>query len=161
YGIDPAHVGALGDSAGGHLVAMLADANDYPDDGSCPIAGSSQIQAAVVDYAPLDLRALRRYPESVHEAGRAVVGVEPRRDPALVASASPITHVDADDPPMLVMHATHDHVIPVADSREFAAALKAAGVPSLYVEIDDVRVQHGFLVLGNGWILRRTTCTTM
>jgi acetyl esterase/lipase len=161
YAIDPARVGAIGDSAGGHLVAMLADADDFVDDGSCPLAGSSQIQAAVVDYAPLDLRAWRRYPESIQDAVHAVVGVEPRRNPALVAAASPITHVDANDPPMLVMHATHDHVIPVADSREFAAALKAADVPSIYVEVDDPRIQHGFLVLGNGGILRRTTCTTI
>lgn len=162
YGIDQQHVAAIGDSAGGHLVALLAAADDLPDDGSCPYSAvSARIDAAVLDYAPLDLRAWRRYPPSIREAVHALIGVDPALDPTRAAAASPITHVDAGDPPMLVLHATHDHVIPVEDSREFAEALRAAHVPSLYVEVPDPLVQHGFLVLGSGAILRRSTCSTM
>ena len=160
YDIDPTRVAAIGDSAGGHIAAMLAVASDVPDDGTCAITSeSSSLTSAVIDYAPLDLRASKRYPPSIQQAVRYLVGGDPLENAEKTSLASPITHVDAGDPPMLIIHGAADHVVPVEDSREFAAALASAHVPSLYVEL--AGMQHGFLVLGSGGILRRSTCTTM
>ncbi|MEO7092182.1 MAG: alpha/beta hydrolase [Polyangiales bacterium] len=161
YAIDPARVGALGDSAGGHLAAMLAVAGDLAGDGTCSIVDQpDDVQAAVVDYAPLDLRTFRRYPESIQLATKYLLGgKEPANHPDLTALASPATHVDEKDPPMLLLHGTNDRVVPFEESRDFARVLEKAHVPHLYVELPNI--PHGFLVLGSGFILRKSTCTTM
>ena len=161
YRIDPRRVGAIGDSAGGHLVAMLATADDLADDASCPAGGTSRIQSAVVDYAPLDLRASRSYPPSIQLAMRILLGADPAADADRAAWASPITHLDAGDPPLLIVHAAHDRTVPVESSRAFAEAATRAGVRSLYLELASPSLGHGFLVLGSGEVLRRSTCTTM
>lgn len=44
------------------------------------------------------------------------------------AAASPMTYVDANDPPYLVVHGTADCTVPRAQSAALAAALRAASV---------------------------------
>jgi dipeptidyl aminopeptidase/acylaminoacyl peptidase len=46
-----------------------------------------------------------------------------------VKAASPAAQVDAKDPPMLLIHGTDDKVVPVTQSQQLAATLKAAHVP--------------------------------
>jgi acetyl esterase/lipase len=160
YGIDPARVAAVGDSAGGHIAVMLAVAGDVPGDGTCPVQDQpADVSAAIAYYAPLDLRTFRRYPESIQLATRCLIGADPKKSADLLAMASPGTHLDGDDPPILLLHGTPDPVIPVAESRDFDHALEKAGVPHAFVEMKGM--PHGFLVLGAGEILRKSTCTTM
>jgi dipeptidyl aminopeptidase/acylaminoacyl peptidase len=42
--------------------------------------------------------------------------------------ASPLTHVTADDPPMLLMHGDQDTIVPIKQSEIMESALKQAGV---------------------------------
>jgi dipeptidyl aminopeptidase/acylaminoacyl peptidase len=51
--------------------------------------------------------------------------------------ASPITHISADDPPVLLLHGAADRVVPAQQAVEFAAALKAAGVDSTLTILPD------------------------
>ena len=44
------------------------------------------------------------------------------------AQASPITYVAKGDPPFLILHGDQDRLVPLAQSEEFADALKKAGV---------------------------------
>ena len=60
--------------------------------------------------------------------------------PAVLAAASPITMVDASDPPMLLIHGARDQP---EESREFASRLRASGVPVEFLLIPDV--EHGFI----------------
>ena len=161
YDVDVARVAAFGDSAGGHLAAMLAVAGEVPGDGTCAITDEpDDVQAAVVDYAPLDLRTFRRYPESIQLATKYLLGGrDPGKHRAETALASPATHIDANDPPLLLLHGTNDRVVPFEESRDFARLLETSHVPHLYVELP--AIPHGFLVLGSGHILRKSTCTTM
>jgi dipeptidyl aminopeptidase/acylaminoacyl peptidase len=52
--------------------------------------------------------------------------------------------VTPDAPPFLLFHGVDDTVIPVDESRRFDAALRAAGAPSLLVEVTGDEGQHGF-----------------
>ena len=50
---------------------------------------------------------------------------------ANAVAASPITYITKDDPPFLIIHGDEDATVPVSQSRLFATALKAAGVPPI------------------------------
>ena len=57
--------------------------------------------------------------------------------------ASPVHYVDAKDPPLFLMHGDKDVTVPLAQSQQFEAALKAAGVRTQLVVIPGV---------GHSWI---------
>jgi len=57
--------------------------------------------------------------------------------------ASPVYYVDAKDPPVFLMHGDKDVTVPLAQSQQFEAALKAAGVPTRLVVVPGV---------GHSWI---------
>ena len=164
--IDPARVAVMGLSAGGHLAALAALAGNDVGEGAASLdegcASSDQpatVSAGVSFYGPTDLREERRYPASLKTAVRAFLAGDPATYSARAALASPVTHVDADDPPVLVLHGDADRMVPVEDSRQLAAALAEAKVPSLYVEMP--KLPHGFLLFGDGAVLRRSMCTTL
>ena len=57
--------------------------------------------------------------------------------------ASPVHYVDAKDPPIFLMHGDKDQTVPLAQSQEFEAALKSAGVTTRLVVVPGV---------GHSWI---------
>jgi acetyl esterase/lipase len=57
--------------------------------------------------------------------------------PEQYADLSPIDRLHADAPPMLLIHGTHDSLVPVQESREFfAAASKVVRARCVYAEIE-------------------------
>ncbi|MGZ0164498.1 MAG: sulfatase-like hydrolase/transferase [Planctomycetales bacterium] len=128
YRIAPEHVGAIGGSAGGHLVAMLAftAASDELEP-SGPYKGlSTRVQAVVPMYGVHDVRLRAREKSSdLSEA-----------DAELCRQASPVTYITSDDPPALILHGTKDALVPVEQSRILHASLKAANVPTELIVIE-------------------------
>lgn len=114
--IDPERIGAIGGSAGGHLAAMLALTGPDLDP---PGEGSTRIQCAVDLYGPV-LCFEQRKEISMFRQTRAEA-------PELYKQADPRSHIDKDDPPLLILHGTADKTVAVADSEALAAALKKAG----------------------------------
>jgi dipeptidyl aminopeptidase/acylaminoacyl peptidase len=53
-------------------------------------------------------------------------------------SASPLTHVSADDPPFLILHGDADRLVPLEQSKRLDAALRAAGVASTLMVLPGV-----------------------
>lgn len=144
-GLDGSRFAALGFSAGGHLVSMLATAADRRalDEGSCPISDiSPAVRAGVSFYGPHDLRAPLRVGPGAEAAIRNFLGVSRHQDPALTELASPITHVDPRDPPMLLVHGVRDRIVEIDQSRRMARALRRANVNVDQVELPHHR--HGF-----------------
>lgn len=114
--LDPDRIGAIGGSAGGHLAAMLALTGPELDP---PGEGDTRIRCAVDLYGPVlwfEQRDLSMFRKTRAEA------------PQLYREASPLSHIDRDDPPLLILHGTADKTVAVADSEALAAALAAAGV---------------------------------
>lgn len=137
--IDPDHIGVIGGSAGGHLAAMVVLTG--PDAGLDPPGPygeySCRVQAGVDLYGPADLL---HWPPN-----RPSLGMLPgtrAEQPELYRLASPTTHADKDDPPLLILHGTADKTVPVEQSELLAAALKQAGLPHELLVIPDA--PHSF-----------------
>jgi len=123
FGIDPARLGAVGGSAGGQLAALLAT------EGSGPLDQGSRVAAAVAWAGPMDLHP-SQFPAETQGYISAFLACAPancRED--TIDAASPIDHLDASDPPMLIAHGDVDLLIPLNQAQRMDAALQAAGVP--------------------------------
>lgn len=122
YGIDRERIGAVGDSAGGHLALMLAVTRPHDQlegDGDWPDT-SSAVGAVVSWYGPTDLGA-----GDLSAIGRGIVNAflgtsAPNADAPDAAApnadrvrkASPITYVHSGQPPILLLQGTNDALIP-------------------------------------------------
>ncbi|HSJ57362.1 MAG TPA: alpha/beta hydrolase [Anaerolineae bacterium] len=74
---------------------------------------------------------LRRGVPLPHELG----GCAPDELPAMYELGSPLNHVGAHCPPTLLLHGTHDFIVPVESARALYEKLLAAGVPAAYLEL--------------------------
>ncbi len=105
YGIDTDNIGAIGLSAGGHLTALLATSNGAKElEGEGGNARfSSEIQAAVPMGAQTDLQSQRtREISAAEDRGkiwRQFLGGAMEDTPATYRLASPLVHLDKEDPP--------------------------------------------------------------
>jgi acetyl esterase/lipase len=134
YGIDPARIGGFGGSSGGHLVSMLGTLDGAGDaEDQDPVnRQSSRLQCVVAAAAPSDLGRIRT--ERGLAAVTSFVGMPaPGAGPGSTEhktfrGASPVTHVSADDAPMLLMHGDADETVPFEQSELMDAALRQAGV---------------------------------
>ncbi len=142
FGIRPGRIAGLGESAGGHLVALLGT-TDTRDNTDPELARYSSRLNAVVDlYGPADL--------TQPLTDLLFFGITPRQlvdnfvgpDPARRREASPRWHIDGQTPPFLIMHGAKDALVPVEQSRNFYAALQKAGRTSTYIEFPEEN--HGF-----------------
>jgi acetyl esterase/lipase len=133
-GVDPGRVVALGQSAGGHLAALLGTTGDE----------DSRVQAVVDFYGPSDLERLplARVRRLRHEPVHAFLGDDPARPSEAAREASPIHRVRGDTAPMLLIHGTSDLWVPLEQSEELAEALQAARVKHRLIRVDGAR--HGF-----------------
>ncbi len=132
YGYGADKIGAIGDSAGGHLVAMLGVTPDDPDlEGDEGNPGvSSRVQAVADYFGPTDLIAL---------GASATTGPIPQllggpvdQNKEKARQASPLFLVTAAACPFVIVHGDSDKLVPIQQSIDFYNALQKAGVPSQF-----------------------------
>lgn len=153
-GIDPENIGAIGDSAGGHLALLLAlmDGSGPFDDGGGNPGPSSKVNAVVNLFGPtefpswqprpLGMADIRRgFGESFDDLLVDFVGTADRTA-AVMKEVSPVTYIDAGDPPVLTFHGDKDPLVPVDQARVLHDALDKAGVPNRLVVVE--KAAHGW-----------------
>jgi acetyl esterase/lipase len=142
-GIDPERIVFTGFSAGGHVAASLLtrfDASVY-DPVDIADAAPARPDALVAIYPVVSMD-----PAIAHIGSRdRLIGAKP--DAALTALYSPEQNVRKDMPPLFLLHAEDDDVVPVANSMRLHQAARDAGTP---VEA------HYFEMGGHGFGLMKT-----
>ncbi len=140
YGGDPSRLFVMGHSAGGYNAAMLGVAPEFlAARGLSP----ASLRGVVALAAPLT------FDPAEWESTRDVFGLKPGE----TAAARPIKRARADAPPFLLLHGTGDRTVGDHNSRNFAAAMNAAGADAraiLYEGTDHLGVVTCF-VWGLRW----------
>lgn len=148
--LDPERFATWGSSAGAHLAALLGASGGVAafEDANLGNAGVSSGVRAVVDwYGPTDFR--RMDAQTVdgcesqnHDGGDSpeslLVGcsIQEASCKSKVDAASPLSYVDAKDPPYLIMHGTNDCTVATGQSNLLDDALRAKGATSMLVLVD-------------------------
>ena len=111
FKVDESRIALVGESAGGHLVALVGAREGR----------KLGIAAVVPYYAPCDFEARMLNPDKTERAVPTVaafLGFKQVDDQArrLMREASPITHVNRDMPPFLLIHGNKDVTVPYDQS---------------------------------------------
>lgn len=150
YHIDPEHVTLLGDSSGGHTVAMAAlTGEESRFNIGAHLEQSTKVNACVIFYGPNDL--LNLVPDRLQEGkklrpGEGEFPFEAREifqedflaDPeGMLADASPINYISSAEklPPFLFLQGDDDPIIPMAQGLRFCDKVRECGGRAEFVKI--------------------------
>ena len=138
YGFDKNRFAVMGFSAGGHLASLLGlSKNNNVDKFFIPGTNKSFSIKAVVDfYGPAEFILFpgadnEKSPEGI------LIGAAPLSRPDLAKAASPVTYVDKNDPPFLIIHGEKDNIVSPKQSHLLKAWLNVAGVPNELIIVKD------------------------
>lgn len=143
YGLDADHIGVWGSSAGAHLALMLGLSSGVPElegDVGPHTKESSRVAAVVNFFGVTELLAILETssgydptrsddPAALLLGGAIIKNIEKARQ------ASPITYVDANDPPVMTVHGTKDRTVPYDQAVRLHDALAKHSVPNYLITV--------------------------
>ena len=143
YGYPASRVVIAGSSAGAHLAALVGVSNRERElEGSvgADTAQPSDVQAIVSLFGASNLTTIlgQSTPHGLDVRVPALdllLGGQPESVPELARLASPVFHVDATDPPLLLLHGDQDTQMPINQSHELEGAYEKLGLPVRFVVV--------------------------
>ena len=144
WNIDPAKIGIMGFSAGGHLASTLGTHFDYGDKAS---ADSVERMSCRPDFMILMYPVVSFTDASTHTGSRdALLGKSPEK--SMIEYYSNELQVTKETPPVFFVHADNDKGVPVENTLLMYKALRANNIPAELHIISEG--EHGFgLGVGN------------
>ncbi len=141
YKLDKDRFSLMGFSAGGHLASLLglSSNNDVTEFNSHVKRHSFKIKAVIDFYGPSDFMLFfgMAKPDEVDNPIGILLGTSPIVRPDISKLASPVTYVDADDPPFLIVHGENDAEVPPTQSYLLKSYLDLAKVKNELVVVKD------------------------
>ncbi len=128
--LDPAKIGIMGFSAGGHLAST---AGTHFDEGDATAATAIDRVSCRPDFAILVYPVVTLGAKTHSGSKMNLLGKEP--SPELVNLYSNELQVTSKTPPMFLAHALDDGPVPPENSRVLFAALQAKSIPAKYLEL--------------------------
>jgi len=149
YGYDASQVVVGGTSAGGHLAALMATSGSVAElegETGGNLDQSSSVQGGIDYYGPSDfVKRSENQPSKTDEPDGGVyqlLGGPVKENLEAARKASPVTYIDAGDPPLLILHGAKDKTVFLDQSEILAADYEEAGLEvQLHVEPEN----------GHGW----------
>jgi acetyl esterase/lipase len=131
YHLDPSRIGAIGSSAGGQLVGLLATTGDGPLDSGARIRAAVSWSGPML-FWPLDRLVGGPLPRNTVgwwlDSVTTYLGCDTvAACTDLAAEASPVNHVDAGDTPMFLAN-SDDEIVPTTEATTMSDALARSGV---------------------------------
>ncbi len=138
YGFDRNRFALIGFSAGGHLASLVGlSKNNNVETFFMKGSNKSFTFKGVVDfYGPAELILFPGANDEKSPEGL-LIGAAPLTRPDLAKAASPVTYVDKNDPPFLIIHGEKDDMVSPKQSQLLSAWLNAVGVKNELIIVKD------------------------
>jgi acetyl esterase/lipase len=142
-GYDATRIGILGASSGAHLAALVGTTNGHRElEGTlgANLDESSSVQAIVSYFGASNLTTILQQSTPFGVGIRkpsleVLLGGAPDQVAPLAKLASPVFHVDASDPPLLLLHGDQDPQMPINQSHELQGVYEAHGIDSHFAVV--------------------------
>lgn len=142
YGYDADRVVVAGTSAGGHLATLLgtsAGVAALEGDTGGNAEQSSRVLGILDYYGPSDFESRSKtHPEKCEDPAGGVyqlLGGKVSENLEAARLASPVTHITADDPPLLILHGDKDNTVKFDQTEILRDRYRAAGLEvNLYIK---------------------------
>ena len=129
YQLDTHNVVVHGASAGGHLALMMGFSVSHPE---------LEIKLILDDFGPADLVALQHQQKG---GGPNLLQLYPN---SRLRALSPMTYIKSGLPPVYIIHARGDDLVPLSQSEALVAALRAKGNTAELEVLEISGADHGF-----------------
>ena len=134
YNIDPQHIGAYGHSAGGQIAALLGMLETRDNSDASLAKYPSKVQAVVDASGPADLT--KDANDDATQFMTSFLGADFATHPEVWRDASPVFHAAKSNAPILIIHGTHDDMVPISQAEELNDALTKAGATVKFLPLD-------------------------
>ena len=141
YSIDKNKIAVIGFSAGGHLASLLALSNNNNVKTFHAVPTRFTIKLALDFYGPSDFIMLANNPDTAVNNMRnpvsILLGALAVDRPDIAKQASPVTYIDKDDPPFLIVQGEKDESVPNTQSKILHSWLTLNGVKNDLIIVKD------------------------